>query len=203
MDLTRVRMKEHTGMVTNDTTTTYVNFVVSPMKNRAHLEKNDYVALNHPIHGETCPLIATVTDIKSYEQVAGSTLSERLGKMMGIAKIIGYVDLKDKTKKIQTLVSPPDPGSRVYLIYSEFMETLFTTDANGDPYNPPISFGKQIKNSHKPKRNKQTTQLLSRPKKPHTKPHINHRSQQLRQNKSNKNNHQPTGKQNTTTHSSF
>ena len=145
MDLNKVRMKEHTGMVTNDTTTDLINFIISPLRNKAQVEKNDYVALNHPFYGETCPIIATVTDIKSYEQVAGSTLGERLGKLMGIAKIMGYVDLKDENKKIQTLVSPPDPGSRVYLVYSEFLEALFNTDPNGKPYNPPILFGEQTK----------------------------------------------------------
>lgn len=158
MDLAKVRMKEHTGMVTNDTTTSQVNFVVSPMRNRAHLEKNDYVALNHSTLGETCPIIATVTEIKSHEQVAGSTLGERLGKMMGIAQIIGYVDLKDKNKKLQNLVSPPDPGSRVYLIYSEFLEKVFTVDTNGDPYNPPLLMGAQVKTALN---QKETTKQLN------------------------------------------
>ena len=151
-------MREHSGMVTTDTTTTQVNFVVSPLKNRAHLEKNDYIALNHPMLGETCPIIATVTEIKSYEQVAGSTLSERLGKMMGTAKIIGYVDLTDKNKKIHELVSPPDPGSRVYLLYSEFLETVFAADSDGEVFNPPLLFGKQ----HKTALNqKETTKRLN------------------------------------------
>lgn len=158
MDLAKVRMKEHTGMVTNDTTTSQVNFVVSPMKNRAFLEKNDYVAVNHPLLGETCPIIAIVTEIKSHEQVAGSTLGERLGKMMGIAQIIGYVDLKDKNKKLQNLVSPPDPGSRVYMVFSEFLEKVFTTDINGDPYNPPLLMGTQIKTALN---QKETTKQLN------------------------------------------
>jgi DNA helicase HerA-like ATPase len=141
MDLTKVRMREHSGMLTNDTTTTQFTFVVSPLKNRATLEENDYIAINHPTLGENYPILATVTEIKSYEQVAGSTLSEKVGKMMATAQTIGYVDIKDKTKQIQKLVTPPNPGSRVYMVYSEFLETVFTTDTNGKPYNPPLSIG--------------------------------------------------------------
>ena len=142
MHLNKVRMKEHSGIVTNDTSTTQFSFVVSPLKNRAHVEKNDYIALNHPTLGETCPIIATVQEIRSYEQVAGSTLSERVGKMMATAKIIGYTDIEKKNKQIQTLVIPPDPGSRVYLFYSEFLQQIFTTDTQGKTYNPPLHIGK-------------------------------------------------------------
>ena len=140
-----MRMREHSGIVTNDTSTTQFSFVVSPLKNRAQVEKNDYIALNHPTLGEIYPIIATVQEIRSYEQVAGSTLSERVGKMMATAEIIGYTDIEDKNKQIQTLVIPPNPGSRVYLLYSEFLEQIFTTDTQGKPYNPPLHIAKATK----------------------------------------------------------
>ncbi|MFA5365207.1 MAG: DUF87 domain-containing protein [Candidatus Bathyarchaeia archaeon] len=144
MDLTKVRMREHSGMLTNDSTTTQFYFVVSPLKNRAIVEEDDYIAINHPTLGENCPILAIVTEIKSYEQVAGSTLGEKVGKMMATANVIGYIDIKDKTKQIQKLVTPPNPGTRVFLVYSEFLETIFTTDTQGKPYNPPLHIGTNI-----------------------------------------------------------
>ncbi len=141
MDLTKVRMREHSGMLTNDATTTVFNFVVSPLKNRATVEENDYIALNHPALGDNYPILAVVTEVKSYEQVAGSTIGEKVGKMMATAHVIGYVDIKDKTKQLHRLVMPPNPGSRVYMVYSEFLETVFSIDPNGKPYNPPLHIG--------------------------------------------------------------
>ena len=144
MDLTEIRMKEHSGMVTNDTGTTQFSFVVSPLKNRAGVEKNDYITVNHPTLGEACPVLAIVKEIRSYEHIAGSTLSEKVGKMMATAEIIGYVDTKNKTKQIQRMVIPPNPGSRVYMPYSEFIQEIFTTDTNGKPFDPPLHIGKTI-----------------------------------------------------------
>jgi len=144
MDLTEIRMKEHSGMVTNNTSTTQFSFVVSPLKNRPGIEKNDYIALNHPTLGETCPVLAIIKEIRSYEHIAGSTLSEKVGKMMATAEIIGYIDTKNKTKQIQRLVMPPNPGSRVYMPYSEFIQEIFTTDTHGKPFNPPLHIGKTI-----------------------------------------------------------
>lgn len=144
MDLTKVRMREHSGIVTNDTSTTQFSFVVSPLKNRAHVEQNDYIAIAHPILGEKCIVLAIINEIKGYEQLIGSTLGEKVGQMMATAKIIGYVDTKDKPKQIQTLLMPPNPGSRVYLLYSEFIQEIFTTDVNGEPFNPPLFIGKTI-----------------------------------------------------------
>jgi hypothetical protein len=128
-------------MLTNDATTTVFNFVVSPLKNRATVEENDYIALNHPALGDNYPILAVVTEVKSYEQVAGSTIGEKVGKMMATAHVIGYVDIKDKTKQLHRLVMPPNPGSRVYMVYSEFLETVFSIDPNGKPYNPPLHIG--------------------------------------------------------------
>jgi hypothetical protein len=135
-------MKEHSGIVTNDASTTQFTFVVSPLKNRAQIEKNDYIALDHPTLRETCPILAITKEIRSYEHVAGSTLGEKVGKMMATAEIIGYVNLNDRNKQIQTLVAPPNPGSRVYLLYSEFLQEIYTTDIHGKPFNPPLYIGK-------------------------------------------------------------
>lgn len=141
MDLTKIRMREHSGMLTNDATTTVFNFVVSPLKNRATVEENDHIVIDHPTLGKNFPIIAVITEIKSYEQVAGSTLGEKVGKMMATAHVIGYVDIKDNTKQIHKLTTPPNPGSRVYMVYSEFLETVLATNTNGEPYNPPLHIG--------------------------------------------------------------
>jgi hypothetical protein len=65
MDTTKTRIKEHIGMVTNDTSTTHISFLVSPLKNKTSMEKAEYIILDHPTKGETNPIIAEVTEIKS------------------------------------------------------------------------------------------------------------------------------------------
>lgn len=144
MKLSEIRMKEHSGLVTNDTSTTKFSFIISPIKNKAQLEQNDYVALNHASLGESCPILAIITAIHSYEQITGSTLGEKVGKMMANAEIIGYVNTKNQTKRIQKLVIPPNPGSRVFMPYSEFIQEVFTTNSNGKKFNPSLHIAKSI-----------------------------------------------------------
>ena len=45
MDLSNIRIKEHFGIITNDTNTIQFNFLVSPPKNRESIEKQDIVCL--------------------------------------------------------------------------------------------------------------------------------------------------------------
>jgi hypothetical protein len=142
VDLKKVRMREHSGIVTNDAGVTQFSFIISPLKNRAEIEKNDYIALDHPKLGDNCPVIAVVKDIKSYENVAGQTLRERVGKLMATAEIIGYVNLRDNSNQLQTLLVPPSAGSRVYMLYSEFVQELYTTDIHGEPFSHPLYIGK-------------------------------------------------------------
>jgi DNA helicase HerA-like ATPase len=142
MDLTKTRIKEHIGMVTNDTSTTHISFLVSPLKNKTSMEKAEYVILDHPTKGETCPIIAEVTEVKGYEEVVGSTLGDKnAGNLIATAQIIGYINLQEENRPIRKLLTPPIPGSRVYLPYAEFLEDTFTRDTNGKPYTTPIHIG--------------------------------------------------------------
>ena len=142
MDLTKVRIREHFGIVTNDTSTVQFSFLVSPPKNRAGAEKESYIALDHPVFGDACPVLAVVREIKSYEEVAGSTLSERIGKMLAIAETVGYVDIRNDVRPMRKLLVPPNPGSRVYMPYSEFLEDTFSRSADGRAFKQALNLGK-------------------------------------------------------------
>ena len=129
-------------MVTNDTSTTHINFLVSPLKNKTTIEKTEYITLDHPTKGETNPIIAEVTEIKGYEEVVGTTLGDKnAGNLIATAQILGYINLAEQNRPIQKLLTPPTPGSRVYLPYAEFLEDTFTRDTNGKPYTTPIHIG--------------------------------------------------------------
>jgi DNA helicase HerA-like ATPase len=142
MDLTKTRIKEHIGMVTNDTSTTHISFLISPLKNRTSMEKAEYVILDHPAKGDAYPIIAEVTEVKGYEEVVGSTLGDKsAGNLIATAQIIGYINLQEENRPIRKLLTPPIPGSRVYLPYAEFLEDTFTRDTNGKPYKTPIYIG--------------------------------------------------------------
>jgi DNA helicase HerA-like ATPase len=142
MDLADIRIKEHFGLVTNDTNTTQFSFLVSPPKNRETIEKHDTVCFNHPKYGEACQVIAEVKEMTSYEQVAGSTIGERVGKMLAIAKVIGYIDLRCDAHPIRKLLVPPNPGSRVYMPYASFLEDVLNRGTNGEAYAQPLYIGK-------------------------------------------------------------
>jgi DNA helicase HerA-like ATPase len=142
MDLTKTRIKEHIGMVTNDTSTTHISFLISPLKNKTSMEKTEYVILDHPTKGDAYPIIAEVTEVKGYEEVVGSTLGDKnAGNLIATAQIIGYIDIQEENRPMRKLLTPPIPGSRVYLPYAEFLEDTFTRDTNGKPYKNPIHIG--------------------------------------------------------------
>ncbi len=143
MDTAKIRIKEHIGIITNETSTTQINFLISPLKNKNTVEKTDYILIDHPTHEETNPILAEVTEIKSYEEVAGTNNGKTAGHLIATAQILGYTNLQQQNHTIQKLLTPPKPGSRVYLPYKEFLEDTFTRDTNGKPYTTPIHIGTQ------------------------------------------------------------
>jgi DNA helicase HerA-like ATPase len=142
VELTKVRAREHFGMVTSDTSTGEFSFLVSPIKNRTGIGKGDYVTLDHPLLGDSCPLLAVVKEIKRYEEVIGASLGDRIGKMVATADIIGYVDLREEIRPLRRLLLPPYPGSRIYLPFAEFLEDIFSRDLDGKFFEQPVHLGK-------------------------------------------------------------
>jgi DNA helicase HerA-like ATPase len=142
MDLSNVRIREHFGLVSNDTHTGQFCFLVSPPKNKGNVEKNDYVIVDHPIFGEVCQILAVLTDLTSYEEVAGgSSAGDKMGKMLATAEIIGYIDLRSETKSIDKVLVPPNPGCRVYVPLKQFLEDTLNRNAKGEPFKVPIQVG--------------------------------------------------------------
>lgn len=141
MNRSNARIKEHFGLVTNDTKTTQFSFLVSPPKNRESIEKEDIICLDHPIYGDACQVFAEVTEIASYEEVAGSTIGDRMGRLSATAQIIGYIDLRNEQQTLNKLLVPPNPGSRVYRPYAKFLEDVFNRGSDGKTYTQPIHLG--------------------------------------------------------------
>jgi DNA helicase HerA-like ATPase len=141
MEPTNTRVKEHLGIVTNDTSTTQFNFLVTPLKNRRIITKEDYVLLDHPIFGANCPTLARVNEVRSYEEVVGTTLSDKVGRIIATADVIGYVNLEETIRPLRKLLTPPSPGCRIYMPYAEFLEDTFARDLNGHPLKQPIHLG--------------------------------------------------------------
>ena len=141
MDLSSVRIREHYGLVSNDTHTGQFSFLVSPPKGRASVEKHDYVLIDHPLFGEACQVLAVITDITSYEEVAGSTVSDKMGKMLATAEIAGYVDLRNENKPLREVLVPPNPGCRVYLPLRKFLEDILNRNTKGEVFKTPIEIG--------------------------------------------------------------
>jgi DNA helicase HerA-like ATPase len=141
MDLSNVRIREHFGLVSNDTHTGQFCFLVSPPKNKGNVEKYDYVLIDHPLFGEACQVLAVITDITSYDEVAGSTIGDKMGKMLATAKIEGYIDLRNEIKPIGKLLVPPNPGCRVYIPLKKFLEDILNRNAKGEVFKVPIQIG--------------------------------------------------------------
>jgi DNA helicase HerA-like ATPase len=151
LERTEIRIKEHVGIITNDTSTLEFSFLVMPLKNRKGVAKEDFIVLDHPIYGATCPLLARVNEVRSYEEVVGGTLSDKVGKIISTAQVIGYVNLKEKRKALTKLLTPPSPGSRIYMPYAEFLEDTFARDLNGNPFKQPIHIGRLETEAHSTK----------------------------------------------------
>ncbi len=141
MDLSSVRIREHYGLISNDTHTGQFSFLVSPPKNRGSVEKHDYVLIDHPLFGEACPVLAVITEITSYEEVAGSTMGDKMGKMLATAVIEGYVDLRNDNKPLCEVLVPPKPGSRVYVPFKTFLEDILNRNTKGETFKAPIEIG--------------------------------------------------------------
>ena len=142
MDLANIRIKEHFGLLSSETNTTQFSFLVSPPKNRETIEKQDIVCLNHPVYGDACQVLAEIKEITSYEEVAGSTIGDRIGKRLAIAQIIGYIDLRNEAKPTCKLLVPPNPGSRIYMPYASFLEDVFSRGTDGKACAQPVYLGK-------------------------------------------------------------
>ena len=141
MDLSTIRVREHFGLIANDSHIEKFSFLVSPPKGRAGLQKNDYILVDHPLIGETCQVIATIIDIASYEEIAGSTINEKKAKMLAIAQVLGYVDITKQDKPLKELLVPPNPGSRVYIPIKDFLQDLLNKDLKGKSFREPIEIG--------------------------------------------------------------
>jgi DNA helicase HerA-like ATPase len=141
LDQTNIRVKEHCGLVTNDTSTDQFSFLISPLRNRAAVEKQSFIMIDHPVYGDVCPVLALVKEIKSYEEVAGSTLGDRIGKMLATAEVVGYLDNRGDNKPMCELLIPPNPGSRVYMPYNEFIEDALSRNPEGESFKHKLHLG--------------------------------------------------------------
>ncbi len=141
MDLSSVRIREHYGLVSNNTHTGEFSFLISPPKNRASVEKHDFVLVDHPLFGEACQVLSVIKEITSYEEISGSTVGDRLGKMMATAEVIGYIDLRNEIRLISEVLVPANPGCRVYIPLKKFLEDILNRNANGEVFKTPIQIG--------------------------------------------------------------
>jgi DNA helicase HerA-like ATPase len=142
MDLSNVRIREHFGLVSNDTHTGQFCFLVSPPKNRASVEKYDYVLVDHPLFGEACQVVSVITEITSYEDVAGgSSIGDKVGKMLATTEIVGFIDLRNENKPLCKVLVPPNPGCRVYVPLKKFLEDTLNRNAKGEVFKTPIEIG--------------------------------------------------------------
>jgi len=144
MDLSNIRIKEHYGLITNDTNTTQFNFLISPPKNRQPIQKENLILTDHPTQGEHTQILAEVKEVTSYEEVAGSTIKDRIGKLLATAKIIGAIDTANLDQPLQKILIPPNPGSRIYMPLNPFLEEVYRRGQQGKPYRNPITVGKTV-----------------------------------------------------------
>jgi DNA helicase HerA-like ATPase len=142
MDLSNVRIREHFGLISNNTHTGQFSFLISPPKNRSGLEKHDYILLDHPLFGDACQILAVIVDITSYEEVTGgSSIGDKMGKMLATAEIVGYVDLRKENKPLCEVLVPPNPGGRVYVPLKKFLEDILNRNTKGETFKTPIEIG--------------------------------------------------------------
>ena len=141
MDLTSIRIREHFGLVANDSHRDHFSFLISPPKSRLSVEKSDYILVDHPLMGEACQVLAVINEISSYEEIAGSTINDKKAKMLATAEILGYIDLRGENRKIEKLLVPPNPGSRVYIPLREFLQDILNRNQKGENYKSPVLLG--------------------------------------------------------------
>lgn len=141
MDHSAVRVREHFGLISNDSHIEQFSFLVSPPKSRIGVQKNDYVLVDHPLLGDSTQILAVIKDISSYEEIAGSTINERKGKMLATARVLGAIDLTKESKPLQAVLVPPTPGSRVYIPLKGFLQDILNRNLKGQPFQAPIEIG--------------------------------------------------------------
>lgn len=142
MNQNDVRLREHVGIVTNDTSTHQFGFFVTSLKNRAWVGMEDYVMADHPIFGESCPVLAVVKELRNYEEVVGTTVNEKSIETVATSEILGYVDMRyPEIRLMRKLSVPPSPGSKVYLPSFEFLEDVLLRDLKGKPFMHPLHLG--------------------------------------------------------------
>jgi DNA helicase HerA-like ATPase len=142
MNSNEIRLKEHVGIVTSDTSTVQFSFFVTPLRNKTWLGKEDYVVVDHSVFGDLCPLLAVVKEIKNYEEVVGTTVGEKTVETVATGEILGYVDLRDpEARPLRKVYVPPSPGSKVYLPYLEFLEDVFLRGVDGKPFEHALHVG--------------------------------------------------------------
>jgi hypothetical protein len=142
MNQNEIRLREHVGIVTSDTSTRQFGFFVTTLKNRTWIGTEDFVMVDHPVYGESCPLLGVVKEIRNYEEVVGTTVGEKTVETVATSEILGYVDLRDaETRPLRKLSVPPSPGSKVYLPCLEFLEDVFLRNADGKPFGHTLYVG--------------------------------------------------------------
>lgn len=141
MNVGDVRSKEHLGIVTSDAGTAKFSFFVTPMKNRVGIVEGDFVVVDHPAFGELCPLLSVVKSISNYEEVVGTTLVEKSVQTVAVAEILGFVDLRGENWSLKRLLTPPNPGSKVFLPFFEFLEEAFVRNVDGGLFERALHFG--------------------------------------------------------------
>ena len=126
----------------SDASTRRFNFFVTPLKDKLSVEEGNYVLVPHPLLGDSYLILAQVIQIKTYEEVVGSSLREKAVQTTAVGKILGYVESKSEKKCLKRLFSPPTPGSKVYLPYFAFLEDLFCRNPEGTPFKQALHIGK-------------------------------------------------------------
>lgn len=141
MNVNEVRSREHLGIVTSETSTSNFSFFVTPLKNRSGLVEGDFVVVDHPSFGDSCPVVGTVNKICNFEEVVGTTLLEKSVQTVATAEVLGFVDLRNDALRLKRLVEPPHPGSKVFTTYLEFLEEVFLRDPEGVKFEHPLQLG--------------------------------------------------------------
>ena len=141
MDLSSIRIREHFGLIANDSHGDKFSFLISSPQGRLSLEKNDYVLVNHPLIGDAGQVLAVINEVSSYEEIAGSTVNDKKAKMLATAEIIGFIDLRKENRKIEKLLVPPNPGSRVYVPLRDFLEDVLNRNTKGESFRTPVQVG--------------------------------------------------------------
>ena len=140
-----VRIKEHFGLITNDTSTSQLSFLVSPPKNRETIEKYNINCLNHHWQsGQACQN-GESQEISSYEELCGCTIGpHRVRKTPPTAKIFRL----RSPEELKTAVAPANcfyrqtPAAAIYMPHGTIsLEDALKRGARGKSYSQPLYMG--------------------------------------------------------------